>query len=162
MQITAAVAAAIATFVLGSLDPVEPQLRLAFDAISMIWHIERERDPQSRPQSCAVVSRTGEVVARLEVSGQVGEATWTVRVGLDTQPGSLRYLRVERRIFTTDRESFRGAEAGEIVALLKAPGEFAFEWAARPDFAKRVGLFSTGDFAVKAALCEDWIGGPRI
>ena len=134
---------------------------LAVAALPMSWHIERERDPQTRPLSCAVISRTGEVTARLETGPRGEEASWTARIGLDPQPGSLRYLRVERSIFTTDRERFRGSEAEEIVTLLKRPGELSFEWAARPDFAKRVALFGTGDFAAKAGDCEDWIGGPR-
>ena len=56
-----------------------------------------------------------------------------MRVGSDNQPGSLRYLRVNERFFQTDEPNFRGAEAAAIVELLKTPGEFAFEWAQRPD-----------------------------
>ncbi len=71
-------------------------------------------------------------------------------------------MRINKKIFTTDKQSFRGTEADEMIELLKSPGEFAFEWFQRPDYAKRHGLFGTGDLAAKAAACEDWMNGRRI
>ena len=87
---------------------------------------------------------------------------WTVRVGFDNQPGSLRYLRINRSYYTTTGVVFYGPEADAIVALLKSPGEFAFEWAKRPDYSKQQGLFGNGDFATKAAQCEGWMKGAPI
>ena len=89
-------------------------------------------------------------------------AAWTVIVGHGNTPGSLRYLRIGKAIYTSGRPRFRDSEAGEIVARLRLPGEFVFEWAQGPDQAKRGGLFGTGDFAAKAAICEGWVGGTRI
>jgi hypothetical protein len=87
---------------------------------------------------------------------------WAVRVGVDNQPGSLRYLRIGKRIFQTDKARFEGAEAAEIVARLKRPNEFVLEWAARPGGAKRGGLYETGNFAAQAVACETWMTGRRI
>jgi hypothetical protein len=131
-------------------------------AVSMVWRIDRHTDDGSGAKSCMVASWGRDVTARLSKPPGAKAATWSVRVGYDNQPGSLRYLRIERKIYTTDANRFLGREAEEIVARLKAPGEFAFEWAARPDFAKRQGLFETGDFAAKAAECERWIGEIRV
>jgi hypothetical protein len=85
-----------------------------------------------------------------------------VHVGVDNQPGSLRYLRVGKRIFQTAEERFDGAEAAEIVVRLKLPGEFVLEWAARPGGAKRGGLYRTGNFGAQAEACEIWMAGRRI
>ena len=130
-------------------------------AIPMAWRVERASDPAMGGRSCALVATFGAVTARLATTPGAPQPDWSVTIGFDNQPGSLRYLRVDEAIFTSARERFEGAEAAEIVAHLKAPGEFAFEWAKRPDFAKQQGLFGTGDFAAKAAQCEDWIKGPR-
>lgn len=130
-------------------------------AIPTAWRLERASDPATAARSCALVSSFGDVTARLIKPPGAEKATWSVAVGFDNQPGSLRYLRINKAIYTTDQERFSGAEAAEIVARLKAPGEFAFEWARRPDHAKQPGLFGTGDFAAKADKCESWIRGPR-
>jgi len=130
-------------------------------AVPMVWHVERLAGSASDHRSCSVISRGGEVTARLLETGQVQPPAWSVVVGFDNQPGSLRYLRINDSYFTSDEPLFHGAEAEAIVALLKSPGEFAFEWAQRPDYAKRLGLFGTGNFAVKAAECEDWMKGTR-
>lgn len=130
-------------------------------AIPTSWRIQRELDLDSGRRSCALVSHGGDVTARLAQRRSPDSPAWSVLVGYDNQPGSLRYLRINRVIHTTAETGFDGAEAAEIVEELKSPGEFAFEWAKRPDFAKRLGLYGTGDFAAKAAVCEDWIEGTR-
>lgn len=108
-----------------------------------------------------MISRGGDVVARLRELRQGPPPAWSVVVGFDNQPGSLRYLRINDSYFTSDAPSFHGSEADAIVALLGTPGVFTFEWAQRPDYAKRQGLFGTGDFAANAAACEDWMKGTR-
>ena len=130
--------------------------------LPMAWRIDREVDPATGDRSCIVISLGGNVSARLFKERRAKTASWSVRVGRDNQPGSLRYLRIERRYFQTDQPDFRGAEADAIVELLKSPGEFVFEWGQRPDYAKRTGLFGTGDFAARAAECERWINGTRV
>ena len=139
-------------------------------ALPMAWRVEREAGSGPGERSCAVISLGGEVRAGLAERGQAGPedggqgesaAAWAVRVGVDNQPGSLRYLRIGKRIFQTDKERFDGAEAAEIVARLKAPGVFVLEWAARPDGAKRGGLYETGNFAERAEACETWMTGRR-
>jgi hypothetical protein len=131
-------------------------------AIPMTWRIERGIEAASAQKACTIVSLGGDVRVQMFEQDQAKVASWSVRVGFDNQPGSLRYLRVNRKIFQTDQESFAGDEARKIVEGLKSPGEFAFEWAKRPDSAKRPGLFGTGDFAVKFAECEGWMQGPRV
>ncbi len=143
-------------------DPGKARLPRHIAAVPMTWHIERNTGSASGQRLCSVISLGGDVSARLLKEGPAGDAAWSVAVGFDSQPGSLGYLRVNRKYYTTDKPSFRGAEAAEIVALLKSPGEFVFEWAQRPDHAKRGGLFGTGDFAAKAATCELWIDGTRV
>ena len=130
-------------------------------ALPTAWHIERTSDPKSGARHCALISSFGHVTARLGREPGAEKTSWSVAVGFDNAPGSLRYLRVNRAIYTTAEARFRGAEATEIVTRLKAPGAFAFEWAKRPGSAKQAGLFGTGDFAAKAAQCERWIQGPR-
>ncbi len=130
-------------------------------ALPMIWQVERNPGSAPGTRNCAVISRGGDVVARLCEPRQGPPPVWSVVVGFDNQPGSLRYLRINDRYFTSDAPSFHGSEADAIVALLETPGVFAFEWARRPDYAKRQGLFGTGDFAAKAAECEDWMKGRR-
>lgn len=136
-------------------------LRL-IDAVPMTWRVERRSGPEAGAKSCRVISLGGNVTARLSKPRGASAGTWSVRVGYDNQPGSLRYLRIDKKYFQTDRPSFRGGDAAEIVELLKTSGVFVFEWGKRPDYSKRGGLFSTGDFAAKAAQCERWIGEARI
>lgn len=137
-------------------------LLLPVAALPMAWRVEREDGAGPGVRACAVVALTGEVRARLSEPAAGGAAAWIVRVGIDNQPGSLRYLRLGKRIFQTAEERFDGAAAAEIVARLKRPGEFVLEWAARPDHAKRGGRYQTGNFAESAESCEIWIGGERI
>ncbi len=139
----------------------ETNLLRQIDAISMTWRIHRETGSASGHKSCLVIAGGGDVTVRLFKERQAKTPTWSVRVGLDSQPGSLRYLRINKRYFQTQQQSFLGTEADEIVELLKSPGVFAFEWAQGPDQAKRPGLFGTGDFAAKAAACERWLRGLR-
>ena len=127
-------------------------LLLPVAALPMAWRVEREPGDGTSGRACAVVSLGGELRARLAEPEDGGEPAWAVRVGVGNQPGSLRYLRVGKRIFQT----------AEIVARLKLPGEFVLEWAARPDGAKRGGLYKTGNFAERAQACETWMTGRRV
>jgi len=131
-------------------------------AIPMAWAVEQTADPKTGDRVCLVASPGRDVTARLTQDSGAETATWTVIVGHDNSPGSLRYLRIGKAYYTSDQPSFQLGEAREIMALLRSPGELVFEWAQAPDHAKRGGLFGTGDFAAKAAKCEDWIGGTRI
>ena len=133
-------------------------LLLPVAALPMAWRVEQEAGDGPGGRSCSVVAMTGELRARLAEQDQA----WTVRVGVGNQPGSLRYLRLGKRIFQTAKEHFEGAEAAEIVARLKLPDVFVLEWAASPDGAKRGGLYATGNFAERAETCENWIKGKRI
>jgi len=135
---------------------------LPIAALPMAWRVEREPGDGPGTRACAVVAMTGEVRVRLTEADSDGAAVWEVRVGIDNQPGSLRYLRVGKRIFQTAEARFEGAESAEIVARLKLPGDFVLEWAARPGGAKRGGLYRTGNFAEQAEACEIWIAGRRI
>ncbi len=141
-------------------------LLLPVAALPMAWRVEREPGDGPGGRTCAVVSLTGELRLRLaepEAGGPCESAVaWAVRVGVGNQPGSLRYLRLGKRIFQTAEERFDGAEAAEIVARLKRPGEFVLEWAAGPGGAKRGGLYATGNFAEPAEICETWMTGRRI
>ena len=141
-------------------------LLLPVAALPMAWRVEREPGAGPGGRVCAVVALTGELRARLSEPEEGGpgdsEPAWAVRVGVGNQPGSLRYLRVGKRIFQTDRARFEGAEAAEIVARLKLPEVFVLEWAARPDGAKRGGLYETGNFAERAETCETWMTGRRV
>ncbi len=128
----------------------------------MSWTLEQVIDSGTGDRYCLVVSHGRDVTARLAWTSGAGTAAWSVIVGYDNSPGSLRYLRIGEAYYTSDRPSFRGHEAKEIMARLKSPGEFVFEWARGPNQAKRGGLFGTGDFAAKAAECESWIHGTRI
>lgn len=107
------------------------------DAVPMTWRIERRSGPEAGAKSCLVISLGGNVTALLTKPRGASAGIWSVRVGYDNQPGSLRYLRIDKKYFQTDRPSFRGGDAAEIVALLKAPGEVVFEWGKRPDYSKR-------------------------
>ncbi len=131
-------------------------------ALPMAWRVEREDGAGPGARACVVVALTGDVRVRLSEPEAGGAASWTVRVGADNQPGSLRYLRLGKRIFQTAEERFEGTEAAEIVARLKRPGEFVLEWAASPGGAKRGGLYQTGNFADRAEECETWMRGTRI
>ncbi len=130
--------------------------------IPMSWAVEQDVDSATGDRICLVVSRGRDVTARLAQENGARTAVWTVIVGHDNSPASLRYLRIGKLYYTSDQPSFHGREAKEIVERLRSPGEFAFEWAQRPNHAKRGGLFGTGNFAAKAAVCESWIRGTRI
>ncbi len=131
-------------------------------AVPMTWQVERQTGAHAGRKSCVVFSLGRDVIARLLEDPRTKLPAWSVLVGFDGQPGSVRYLRINRKFYQTDKPGFRGDEAAEIVARLKAPGEVVYEWAKRPDYAKRGGLFTTGDFAAKAADCEDWMSGTGI
>ncbi len=133
-------------------------LLLPAAALPMAWRVEREPGDGPDERSCSVVALTGELRARLAEQ----DHAWTVRIGVGNQPGSLRYLRVGKRIFQTAEARFEGAEAAEIVARLKIPEVFVLEWAAGSGGAKRGGLYATGNFAERAETCETWITGRRI
>ncbi len=162
MQLILAVLALVAAAVMAGPDGDRAGLLRQIAAIPMAWRIERVVGPESGDKSCFVISSGGDVRARLFKERRAKAAAWSLRVGFANQPGSLRYLRIGKRYFQSAEESFRGAEAEEIVERLKSPGEFVIEWAQRPDHAKRGGLYGTGDFAAKAAACEAWMKGTRV
>ncbi len=156
-RIVLAVLPVVAPTVVASSEPYNTDLSIQIDVIAMAWRVDRETDAASGDRSCFVISWGGDVIVRLHKLRQAKAATWSVMIGFDSQPGSVRYLRINRKYFTTAEQGFRGTEADEIVKLLKSPGEFAFEWAKWPDHSKRLGLYGTGDFAAKAAEYELWV-----
>ncbi len=152
MQLILAVLPIIAAAATALPDGARAGLLRQTAGVPMAWRIERVTDPASGDKSCSVISMGGDLRARLFKERRAKSAAWSLRVGFANQPGSLRYLRIGKRYFQS---------AEEIVERLKSPGEFVFEWAQRPDYAKRGGLYGTGDFASKAAACEAWVGGTR-
>lgn len=162
MQIILAVLPMVAAAATALPDGARAGLLRHIAGVPMAWRVERQVDPASGDKSCFVISMGGDLRALLFKDRRATAAAWSLRVGFDNQPGSLRYLRIGKRYFQSAEESFRGAEAEEIVERLKSPGEFVFEWAQRPGYAKRGGLYGTGDFAAKAAACEAWVGGTRV
>ncbi len=131
-------------------------------ALSMAWRIERGTDLTSGSKTCSVVSLGENVTVRFFRKPVSGPSSVSVSIGFNNQPGSLRYLRIGRKIFQTDQKSFNGPVAADIVKRLKLPGELAFEWARRPDYAKRQGLFGTGDFGARADECRRWLDDTRV
>ncbi len=131
-------------------------------ALSMAWRIERRTDLASGDKTCTVLSIGKSVVVRFIRQPVTGRSSVSVWIGSNNQPGSLRYLRIGRKIFQTDQDRFIGPEAADIVKRLKLPGELAFEWARRPDYAKRQGLFGTGDFGARADECLHWLDDTRV
>ncbi len=131
-------------------------------ALPMAWRAERQTQSGSGGKTCIVVSLHKNVTVRFFKEHTGARARVSVRIGFDNQPASLRYLRVNRKIFQIDEDSFVGSVATDIVERLKLPGVFAFEWARRPDYAKRQGLFGTGDFAGRAEECLRWLDGKRV
>ena len=123
--------------------------------------LEKRSNAATGLRSCHVRSLGSHVTAILTEASPLASPAWSVRIGFDNRPGSLRYLRVGGDIHQTDAAAFRGSEAVVIVENLKAPGEFVFEWELGAGAAKQGGLFLTGDFADNAAFCEDWIAGAR-
>ncbi len=167
MQLVLAVLPIIAAAVMARPDDDRAGLLRQIAGIPMAWRIERVADAASGDKSCSVISMGGDVSAHLFKERRAKAAAWSLSVGFDNQPGSLRYLRIGKRYFQSAEDSFRGTEAEEIVERLKLPGEFVFEWAQRPGNAnrggaKRGGLYGTGDFAAKAAACEAWMKGTRV
>ena len=156
-RIVLAVLLIVAPTVVAGSEPHEADLFSQIDVIAMTWRVDRQDGAASGDRSCFLISWGGDVIVRLHKPRQAKAATWSVMIGADSQPGSVRYIRINRKYFTTAEQGFRGTEAEEIVKLLKTPGEFAFEWAKWPDHSKQGGLFGTGDFAAKAAACERWV-----
>ena len=81
----------------------------------MSWTVEQSIDSGTGDRICLVVSRGRDVTARLAQESGARTAAWTVIVGHDNSPGSLRYLRIGKAYYTSDRPSFRDSEAKEIV-----------------------------------------------
>ena len=79
--------------------------------IPMAWQITQGINPSTGNRHCTVVSLGGDVTAGLSQEENAGPALWSVRVGFGNQPGSLRYIRINRQYYTTDKESFRGKAA---------------------------------------------------
>ncbi|MEE8203500.1 MAG: hypothetical protein V3R74_07055, partial [Alphaproteobacteria bacterium] len=101
MQLVLAIVPVVATAAMAPPDADRAGSLRHIDAIEMIWRVEREIDPASGRKSCFVVSLGRDVVVRLSKERQAKTATWSVFVGFDNQPGSIRYLRINRRIFQT-------------------------------------------------------------
>ena len=119
--------------------------------VAMEWTLQLLLSPNHR--TCRISSTRGNV--RIEMAAD----RLSVWVGIDNQPGSLRYLRINRDMFVSSDDRFSGDEAARIVERLRRPGEVSFEWAARPNWAKRQGLFKTGNFATRLEACKSWLGG---
>ncbi len=122
------------------------------------WTVERAKLPRGG-KACVVVSTGHHVRVVLLRITAVSRTQVHVKVGFENQPGSLRYLRVGRKIFQTARDRFTGREAAYIVKQLQMSSEFAFEWFRRPDFAKQNGLYQSGEFAKGLSSCRGWIAG---
>lgn len=144
--------------VLSVLQVTEP---IAVRALPMIWQIERGSNLKTGDKTCRIFSLGKNVSVLFRKTGAAARPLVSVKVGFDNQPASLRYLRVNRKIFQTEQDTFVDGEAEDIVGRLQQPGEFSFEWAKRPGYAKRQGLFGTGNFAASAAHCSDWLAGTR-
>lgn len=127
--------------------------------IAMSWTLESKVDPATGGKSCTISSLGGDITAHLSLDPQNKTAIWTVMIGFDNQPGSVRYLRIDGKPFQTAEVSFQGPEADDIVARLitPTPGLFFFEWIKGPNEIERGGLYSAGNFAARASLCEAWL-----
>ena len=139
-------------------DAIQPW---AAAALPMAWRVERQTDFGSGSKTCVVVSLGEDVAVRFFKKHSTVRPSVSVRIGFDNQPASLRYLRVNRKVFVSDKDSFVGPVADDIVERLKSRGQFAFEWAKRPGYAKRQGLFGTGNFAARVEDCTRWLNGNR-
>ncbi len=128
--------------------------------IAMSWSLESRVDPATGDKSCLITSLGGDITARLSLDKDY-TTIWSVMVGFDNQPGSVRYLRIDGEVFQNAEASFQGDVAVDIVARLitPTPGLFVFEWIKGPNEAKRGGLYGAGNFAAKASLCEAWLWG---
>lgn len=82
------------------------------------WAVEQGIDSATGQRFCLVVSRGRNVTARLTQESGARSAAWTVIVGHNNSPGSLRYLRIGKAYYTSDRPSFRGGDAKEIMGRL--------------------------------------------
>ncbi len=135
--------------------------RPAAAMIAMSWTLESRVDPATGDKSCLITSLGGDITARMSLDSQDYTTIWSVMVGFDNQPGSVRYLRIDGEVFQNAEASFQGDVADDIVARLitPTPGLFVFEWIKGPDETKRGGLYAAGNFAAKASLCEAWLWG---
>ena len=134
---------------------------LAAAALPMAWQLERHAHVTSGEKSCLLRSLGGHVAVVLAGDPTSGRPRASVRIGLRNQPGSTRYLRINEKFFQTAEDGFTGEDAQDIVARLRRPGVYVFEWARRPNAAKQGGLFGTGDFAARYDECLDWLGVRR-
>ena len=82
-------------------EPHEADLSSQIDVIPMAWRVEREDDAGSGERSCFLISWGVDVIVRLHKPDATTAATWFVLVGFDNEPGSVRYLRINRKYFTT-------------------------------------------------------------
>ena len=129
--------------------------------IAMSWTLESKVDPATGDKSCLITSLGGDITARMSLDSQEYTTIWSVMIGFDNQPGSVRYLRIDGEVFQNAEASFQGDVADDIVARLitPIPGLFVFEWIKGPNEVKRGGLYAAGNFAAKASLCEAWLWG---
>ena len=128
--------------------------------IAMSWSLESRVDPATGDKSCLITSLGGDITARLSLDKDY-TTIWSVMVGFDNKPGSVRYLRIDGEVFQNAEASFQGDVAVDIVARLitPTPGLFVFEWIKGPNETQRGGLYGAGNFAAKASLCEAWLWG---
>ncbi len=137
------------------------QVPQAAAMIAMSWTLESRVNPATGDKSCLITSLGGDITARMSLDSQDYTTIWSVMVGFDNQPGSVRYLRIDGEVFRNAEASFQGDVADDIVARLitPIPGLFVFEWIKGPNEVKRGGVYAAGNFAAKASLCEAWLWG---
>lgn len=132
----------------------------AADAAQAGWTTERAVLPGGG-RACTVISTRGDLRTRVEQHSGLARLVMHVKVGRNNQPGSLSYLRIDRRMYQTDEERFTGAEAEDIIGRLATSDEFVVEWFRR-GFAKRGGLYRTGRFGEAMRACRAWVTGTDI
>ncbi len=125
--------------------------------ISMSWRVVSMIDQDSGEKTCRVISLGDDVTARLSLKSPAEEPVWSVIVGFDNRPGSVRTLEIKRELYQTDKPAFSGGDAAAMVALLKTPGDFVYKWIKSPNETQRGALYGNGNFAAKAALCVAWL-----
>jgi hypothetical protein len=76
--------------VMAGLDPHEAALSREIDVILMTWRVERERDTASGERICTQISWGRDVSLRLHKPNRAKAPVWSVTVGFDNQPRSVR------------------------------------------------------------------------
>ena len=96
------------------------QVSPAAAMIAMSWSLESRVDPATGDKSCLITSLGGDITARLSLDKDY-TTIWSVMIGFDNQPGSVRYLRIDGEVFQNAEASFQGDVAVDIVARLITP-----------------------------------------